>query len=64
MKVGREIVDINNLSEEEEKQFLDDLWDCGIPPQCLNEWRALYEKWRHKVDLPEPTKELFSLFKR
>jgi hypothetical protein len=43
---------------------MDDLWDCGIPPQCLNEWKALYEKWHHKIDLPEPTEKLFSLFKK
>ena len=55
---------LENLSKEEEKQFMDDLWDCGIPPQCLNEWKALYEKWHHKVDLPQPTKELLSLFSK
>ena len=42
---------------------MDDLWDCGIPPQCLNEWRALYNKWRYKTDLPEPTQQLFALLK-
>lgn len=41
------------LTPEEEEEFIDDLWDAGIPP--LKETiRQLWEKWGDRMGIPEP----------
>jgi hypothetical protein len=55
---------LKNLSSEEAEQFMEDLWECGIPPVSFEEWRAFYHKWKDRVELPDLNLENYNLFKK
>lgn len=53
---------MEELTNEEYVQFIDELWDLGIPPVSLEEWTTFYLKWKDKVDMPVPSQDLLNQF--
>lgn len=54
---------MEQLTEEQYKQFIDELWDLGIPPVSLDEWFVFYEKWKNIVEMPTPNEKLLLIFR-
>lgn len=51
--------DSKPLSPEEEEEYENDLWDCGIP-MGKHDARRLWEKWGVRLGIPEIFPELAS----
>lgn len=45
------------LSAEEQEEYTNDVWDCGIP-MSKQDARRLWEKWGKKLGMPEIFPEL------
>lgn len=50
------------LTPEEEQEFIEDLWENGIP-MSFEDAIVFWNKWGHRVDFPEPDPEVWKKFK-